>query len=440
MTVMPRERQRTRQFALAVDGPSLPGTALNGTALDVALDDVALVPLARLAGSLNGMGAVAPTDAFKLALRNRLLAVGAVTTPARGLPQPAPWRRRLIAASAVVAISTGSAAGLAVASSDALPGDRLYEVKRAIENVRLALAPSDVAKAEHYLAIASTRLSEINAMLAANGNATADPVLVEELRATLSDLADAVAAGSALFFEIFDRTADASVLAPLEQFLAERSIGLSNVRELLPAALLGNQDSLLVEFEDLALRVANVTSGSEPLTSKATSAFVSLDRAFVNLDRAGRSSERDLISASEAAVAQSVEAMRAAAEAAQARAAAAAAAAQQSAQSSQAKPEDATPTQERVERDVRQLVEVNVTGRDGSIDQVDVNALPKTAHATRASTGSLRTAPTSGAGSASSRLLGMLPLPSEGVDAPIPGSLSASFDPTGARYAHLSAD
>lgn len=422
---MPRERQRARQFALALDGPS-PNVA--------ALEDASLAPLTRLAESLHGLGAVVPSDTFKLALRNRLLAVGAITTPAAGLPEPAPWRRRLVAASAVVAISTGSAAGLAAASSDALPGDRLYDMKRAIENVRLALAPSDLAKAERYLAIASTRLSEIKALLAANGNVTADPVLVEELRGTLSDMADAVAAGSALFFEVFERTADASVLAPLEAFLAERSVGLSDVRELLPAALLGNQDSLLVEFEDLAMRVANVTSGAESL---ARTALASVSHR----DRAGRSTDRDLISASAAAVAQSIEAMRVAAEAAQRRTAEAAAATQQSTQqSAQAAPEDSTPTQERVERDVRQLVEVNVTGRDGAVDQVDVNALPNTAHETKASTGSLRTTPTATAGSASARLLNMLPLAGESVDAPIPGSLSASFDPTGARYAHVSAD
>ncbi len=416
MTVMPRERQRTRQFALALDGG--------------ALDDSTLAPLARLADSLHGVGGVMPTDTFKLALRTRLIAVGAVSSPAGGLPQPAPWRRRLVAASAVVAISTGSAAGLAVASSDALPGDRLYEVKRAIENVRLALAPSDLAKAERYLAIASTRLTEINALLAENANAAADPVLVEELRATLSDLAEAVAAGSALFFEIFERTGDASVLAPLERFLAERSIGLTDVRELLPAALLGNQDLLLVEFGDLAMRVANVTGrGGESLAGTATE---------VRRDRASRTLDRELISASAAAVAQSLEAMRAAAEAAQRRAAEAAAAAQQHAQTAQTAPEDTTPTQERVERDVRQLVEVNVTGRDGAVDQVDATALQNTGQETKASSGSLRTSPTTDAGSASARLLGTLPLASDGVDAPIPGSLSASFDPSGARYAHVS--
>lgn len=418
VTVMPRERQRVRQFALALDGG--------------ALDDTSVAPFARLADSLNGMGtclyAAAPSDTFKLALRNRLLAVGTVTTPAGGLPSPspAPWRRRLVAASAVLAISTGSGAGLALASSDALPGDRLYEVKLAIENVRLALAPNDVAKAERYLAIASTRLSEINAMLASSANVAADPVLVQELRETLAAMSDAVAAGSALFFEVYERTGDKAVLAPLEQFLAERSLGLSAVRDLMPAELMLNQVSLLVELEGLAAKVAYVTGRSAEMARE-------LARTALVSGRADRNAERTVLDASAAAVAQAIEAMRAAAEAAQQQSAEAAAQAQPAAEERHATPE-------RVSQDVSKYVEVNVVGNDGTVDHVAVSTMPNSEHARELNTGSLKGSPTNDAGSAGQQLFWALPVPTNDVGASVPGSLSANFSPTGARTAHLAAE
>ena len=416
VTVMPRERQRVRQFALALDG---------GT-----VDELSVVPLTRLADSLHGVGTglnvAAPSDTFKLALRNRLLAVGAVTTtPAGGLTAPAPWRRRLVAASAVLAISAGSGAGLAIASGGALPGDRLYDVKLAIENMRLALAPNDVAKAERYLAIASTRLSEIKEMLASNPNAAADPALVQELRETMSAMAEAVTAGSALFFEIFERTGDATVLATLEQFLTERALGLSAVSDLLPIELRLSQTSLLVELEGLAARVAYMTGRTHALVGDSTSPIK---------DRAGRSVDRALLADSAAAVAAAIEAMRAAAEAAQQQSAEAAAQQQPESEGQH----QATP--ESIQRDVSQYAEVNVTGQDGSVDHVSVSTMPNTEHAREFNTGSLKGSPTNSAGSASQEILWASPVPTNDVGASVPGSASASFSATGARTAHVAAE
>ncbi len=390
--------------------------------------DASVAPLAQLADSLHGTGTAlreaAPTDAFKSGLRNRLLAVGAVaTTPAGGLPSPAPWRRRLVAASAVLAITTGSGASLAIASGDALPGDRLYEVKLAIENMRLALAPNDVAKAERYLTIASTRLSEITEMLASNPNAAADPALVQELRETMVAMSEAVAAGSSLFFEVFERTGDVTVLASLEQFLAERSESLNAVRDLMPVQLMLNQVSLMVELEGLAARVAYATGRTADMA-----------RAGMLKDRANRNSERTVLASSAAAVAQALEAMRAAAEAAQQQAAEAAAAPAQPAEEQQ------EPTAERVQRDVEGYVQVNVANSDGTVDHVSVTSMPNTDNEREFNTGSLKGSPAKDAGKAGEQLLWALPVPTNDVGASVPGTLSASFNPTADNSAHLAAE
>jgi hypothetical protein len=242
----------------------------------------------------------------------------------------------------------------------------------------------------------------------------------------MAAMADAIAAGSDLFFEVYQRTGDAAVLAPLKQFLAERAQGLSSVRDLMPAELLGNQASLLVELQGLAARVANMTGGLQS---------AGLGLAPVQHERAGRTAERNLIDSSASAIAQAMEAMKAAAEAAQRQTAEAAAAQQQAA------PEQNDGyTPDRVSRDVSKVVEVSVVGEDGAFDHVAVSTMPGSEGGRDFSTGSLRGSPANTAGSASSHLLWTLPLPTNDVTASVPGTLSASLSPQGARTAHLSAE
>lgn len=435
----PRERARTRHFALALDT-----RALDMRARGAAGDDVALAPLLRLTEALGaaGGGAIAPTDAFRQALRNRILAVGAVSTrPAGGISQPAPWRRRLVAVSAALAVTTGGAAATAVASTNALPGDTLYDVKRAVEQVQLALAPTELAKGERYLAIASTRLAEVQAMLEGNVAGVADPVLVDELRATMAAMSDAVASGSERFFAVFERTGDASVLAPLEEFLAQRSLGLSEVSGLLPVELIGSQTSLVGELDGLAERLAVVT-GKDPVTTLARAATArSLTTPSAPAPvAASRSAGRGgfvLLFTPESTLQQLTDSVRAAAVAAEREVAQAAEA---------SSPERQSGHSERVERSVRRLVEVNVIGRDGAVDEANVEVFPGSESATRAGTGSMRSTSAGSAGSSSSRLLSMLPMGTPSAfDAVIPGSLTASFDLAAgrlgsAKYAHLQAD
>jgi hypothetical protein len=239
-------------------------------------------------------------------------------------------------------------------------------------------------------------------------------------------MADAVAAGSDLFFELYQSTGDASVLIPLQQFLAERSQSLSSVRDLMPAELLGNQASLLVELEGLAARVANMTG---VMHSADLGALAPLHQ------RVSRNANRNLIDASAAAIAQSLEAMKAAAEAAQRQTAEAAAA-----QSQAAPEENEGYSPDRVSRDVSKYVEVSVVGQDGAFDHVAVSTMPNSDHAQDFSTGSLRGSPANTVGSATSHVVWTLPLPSNDVTASVPGTLSASLSPQGARTAHLAAE
>ncbi len=255
VTVRPSERHGSRQFAAALEC--------------AAPADARMLTLARFANGLSGAGAiVGPNADFRDVLRRRLLAVG--VTPAARPSAIAPWRRRLVAAGAVLTISTGGIAATAVASTHALPGDRLYEVKRAVEDVQLALAEGDRAKGERYLSIAATRLSEVQALLRKNAGQSADPLLVQELRDTLSDMSDALAAASNRLFDAFSHGSDAKVLAPLEEFVTRRSGTLDAVRALLPSELLPKQDSLIGQVQGIAAQVASATGRPVPASLDRT--------------------------------------------------------------------------------------------------------------------------------------------------------------------------
>jgi hypothetical protein len=88
------------------------------------------------------------------------------TPPAAAPPLLVGWRLRWVASMAVVVlVILGGAASLIMASSNALPGGALYPVKGATEQVRLALRPSQVGKAELHLAYAENRAREISSLL-----------------------------------------------------------------------------------------------------------------------------------------------------------------------------------------------------------------------------------------------------------------------------------
>lgn len=72
-----------------------------------------------------------------------------------GLPL---WSSRV---AAVVLASGALTAGVSFASASALPNDTLYPVKRAVEQVQVAVAVSDEAKANAYLHVADRRAAEI---------------------------------------------------------------------------------------------------------------------------------------------------------------------------------------------------------------------------------------------------------------------------------------
>src|SRR5262245_13321743 len=161
------------RFARAVDraaaGPDAGSDA--GRAVDADARAAGLVAVVDRLRSLGGRAAD-PEPVFRDRLRERLVATATVEwagnppgverKPARLRP---PVRRaRLRYALAGVSVGLLLTGGLVVASASALPGDLLYPVKRATERVELAVVFGQEAKGRAHLALARTRVEELQAL------------------------------------------------------------------------------------------------------------------------------------------------------------------------------------------------------------------------------------------------------------------------------------
>lgn len=192
-------RRRAERFAQLVDAAGLPGPGPHRHGMPdhrMNPDDETLQPLVAVGQRLHVSGqqlveAVRPTDEFRAALRQRLMDTAAAegigdTTrspePPRAeevyTPRWAPRRSRaklFVAGGAMAGVLAIS--GVAAASTSAVPGDTLYDVKRSTEQAQIALAGSGVNSGQLYLQFARTRMHEAQAV--ATDPASLDKVLAD---------------------------------------------------------------------------------------------------------------------------------------------------------------------------------------------------------------------------------------------------------------------
>src|SRR5690348_11712642 len=77
----------------------------------------------------------------------------------------APFRRPLAVVGTLVVIFAVLLTGAVWLSSGTLPGDSLYGLKRASENVQLSLTSGDSARGKEYLTLAKRRVNEVSKLL-----------------------------------------------------------------------------------------------------------------------------------------------------------------------------------------------------------------------------------------------------------------------------------
>lgn len=173
---------------------------------------------------------------------------------ARGL------RRRVILVGAATAVLLLALTGGVFASRDALPGESLYGVKRAAESTGLALTFDDSAKAHRHLAIATTRLDEVEQLVAREQQVAADPVVI---RAVMHEFDNSAAEGSRMLLAADDAGGS---LAGLRSWASDQATRLTQLRPALPKPAAGDAEGsldLLDRLQDRAVALEDRSSCSE---------------------------------------------------------------------------------------------------------------------------------------------------------------------------------
>ncbi|MFC4503868.1 MULTISPECIES: DUF5667 domain-containing protein [Streptomyces] len=138
-----------------------------------------------------------------------------------------------------VGVAAGAFGGVAAASSDALPGDGLYGLKRGIEDFKLNyLSDGDDARGRGYLDQASTRLSEARRLMERGRGGDLDHESLGEIRRALSGMQHDATEGHRLLHEAYERDPDSlGPIQALEAFSRSHREAWGALRQKLPVQL-----------------------------------------------------------------------------------------------------------------------------------------------------------------------------------------------------------
>lgn len=175
----------------------------------------------------------------------------------------------LAGASTVLTLLLGMAVWM---SSGSLPGQSLYGVKRASENVQLSMAGNDVAKGQAYLQLAGNRvreaadlLSQPGAMVASGGISADGGRLNPRTVSLVTQTLDSADADSVHGMRLLGRAAVAQMskepLAKMSSWLPQQRTLMTKVRDRIPAGPLRTraQASLLL-LQRIATRTGQLSS------------------------------------------------------------------------------------------------------------------------------------------------------------------------------------
>lgn len=137
--------------------------------------------------------------------------------------------RRLAAVVGGFAVVAASGS-MAMASQDALPGDVLYPVKRAIENAQTNLKSDGAAKADTVLSHAESRLDEVQRLT----DKGADP---DVIASTLQDFTDQTEQASELALDDYSTTGKKQPITALRAFAADSMDVLAGLGTEIPDAI-----------------------------------------------------------------------------------------------------------------------------------------------------------------------------------------------------------
>ena len=143
-----------------------------------------------------------------------------------------PRRRMSLVGSAALVLAIALAGMSVLGSRDALPGQTLYGVKRVAESTGLALTFDDVTKARRHLQLASTRLDEVEQLVAADpGTHTEHPELLDS---AITEFDDSTGEAARILFGADAASGGVDGRADLRTWAAQQQARLSQLKPALP--------------------------------------------------------------------------------------------------------------------------------------------------------------------------------------------------------------
>ncbi|MFJ7116523.1 DUF5667 domain-containing protein [Streptomyces albogriseolus] len=167
----------------------------------------------------------------------------------------------LTAGGLTVGVAAGTLGGVAAASSDALPGDSLYGLKRGIEDVKLTFADGDDERGRVYLDHASTRLNEARRLMERDRAGSLDHESLSEIRRALSGMRHDASEGHRLLREAYERNPDSlGPMQALSSFSRAHRDTWGNLRDRLPVQLGDVSEQVTSVFDAIDEDVAPLQS------------------------------------------------------------------------------------------------------------------------------------------------------------------------------------
>ncbi len=229
------EREQARLLTLTSGLGELPKPELD--------PEVKVVQRAQLVAAFEAMlqegtAAGEATDQAVPEQRSRRARGAHRATPLGKLRPRSRLAKGLTAGGLTVGVAAGAFGGVAVASSDALPGDSLYGLKRGIEDVRLGLADGSDERGRVHLDHASTRLGEARRLMERDRGGPLDHESLGEIRRALSGMRHDASEGHRLLREAYERDPDSlGPMQALSSFSHAHRATWGTLRDRLPVQL-----------------------------------------------------------------------------------------------------------------------------------------------------------------------------------------------------------
>ncbi|MEU7639603.1 MULTISPECIES: DUF5667 domain-containing protein [unclassified Streptomyces] len=155
----------------------------------------------------------------------------------------------LAAGGLTVGVAAGAFSGVAAASTDALPGDSLYGLKRGMEDLQLTMADDDSDRGRLYLDQASTRMLEARRLMERGRSAHLDHEALGEVRRALAGVRHDAGEGHRLLHAAYKRDGSLGPIQALNSFTRSHRDTWTQLRDRLPVQLTDVRDEVSSVFD-----------------------------------------------------------------------------------------------------------------------------------------------------------------------------------------------